>query len=590
MLGKIPSIVDTCRVCRMWTRPSPHATATSRLTTAFNQVMQYDLVFIDSKIVLHMICTTIRWSVTEEIPDRLTETILSAITLRWFSVFGPPEAVEGDQEGALGSAEGAVWASRWGASRKLRPKEAHAWMIERHNELLRQHWHLVNSQLKDEGLKVPFKLTLAESTFAKNVLLSVDGATPYNALYGRTPRMLIDFERAPGASADDSIGMPGISKAVHRCREISLGKMIEAQAKMRIQRAITDRTRPAAQLLDLRTGDLIDFHRKEQQKDLPGWRGPATVTDLSRQDDGIIQFDFQGRSMSARPADVRRALMHLIFLAASARGPRTSPWDVIVLALGCMVSGSWLALGWELRAGGWTMTADTPKHYSVYLAALQCAACGLHLAGAITVRLAAGASNLPGAHGADDSVICWWHRSRPDLVNSIHLDGTQRLNLRRLVESYGHPWNDTTNVHFIQFLIMEPDVVDTVQRLDPSVPHLGGAHVPGLHDVQWRTTPGVDRGARRPRDPDESSENPAPRHAPRHEPGRGVTREREQDEEDQQPPAHRARVEPPMVEAPADNMEQEGPPEDPEDLLAWLAADESQWVSEEWRGRADRHP
>ena len=118
------------------------------------------------------------------------------------------------------------------------------------------------------------------------------------------------------------------------------------------------------------------------------------------------------------------------------------------------------------------MTADTPKHYAVYLAALQCAACGLHLAGVVTARLAAGACSLPGAHGAGDSVICWWHRSRPDLVNSIHLDGTQRLNLRRLVESYGHPWNDTTNVHFIQFLVMEPDVVDIVQRLDPSVPHL----------------------------------------------------------------------------------------------------------------------
>ena len=193
VLAKIPSIVDTCRVCRMWTRPSPHATTTTRLTTEFNQVMQYDLVFIDSKIVLHMICVTIKWSVTEEIPDRLTETVLNAITLRWFAVFGPPAVIEGDQEGALGSAEAAVWAGRWGTSRKLRPKEAHAWTIERHNELLRQHWHLVSSQLKDEGLKVPFKLSLAESTFAKNVLLSVDGATPYHSLYGRTPRMLMDF-------------------------------------------------------------------------------------------------------------------------------------------------------------------------------------------------------------------------------------------------------------------------------------------------------------------------------------------------------------------------------------------------------------
>ena len=99
--------------------------------------------------------------------------------------------------------------------------------------------------------------------------------------------------------------MPGISKSVHRCREISLGKMIEAQAQMRLQRAMRDKTRPAGQLLELKPGDLIDFHRKEQQKDLPGWRGPARVTDMSRIDEGIVQFDYQGRSMSARPADVR---------------------------------------------------------------------------------------------------------------------------------------------------------------------------------------------------------------------------------------------------------------------------------------------
>ena len=117
---------------------------------------------------------------------------------------------------------------------------------------------------------MPFTLTLAESTFAKNVLLSVDVATPYNSLYGRVPRMLMDFERPPGAAADDSVGMPGVSKSVHRCREISLTKMIEAQAKMRLQRAMHDKTRAAGQLMDLKAGGLVDFYREEQQKDLPG--------------------------------------------------------------------------------------------------------------------------------------------------------------------------------------------------------------------------------------------------------------------------------------------------------------------------------
>ncbi len=153
--------------------------------------------------------------------------------------------------------------------------------------------------------------------------------------------------------------------------------------------------------MDLHPGEQIDFYRKEQQKDVPGWRGPATVTDLSRIDEGNIQFDFQGRSMSARVSDVRRALVHLIFLAAASRGPRSSPWDVVVQAIALMMPMSWMTLGWELRAGGWVMTIETLKNYATYLAALHCAACGLHLAGIVTVRLASGAVTLPGAHGAD---------------------------------------------------------------------------------------------------------------------------------------------------------------------------------------------
>ena len=385
--------------------------------------------------------------------------------------------------------------------------------------------------------------------------------------------MLLDFERPAGAAADDSVGMPGVSKSVLRVREVSLTKMIEAQAKMRLQRAMSDRTRPAGQLMDLKPGDLIDFHRKEQQKDVPGWRGPARVTDLSRIDEGVIQFDFQGRSMSARPADVRRALMHLVFMAAASRGPRTSPWDVVARMLGCMQMMSWMTLGWELRSGGWSMTAETPKHYDVYLAALHCAACGLHIAGVVTVRLAAGAVTLPGVHGADDSVVCWWHRSRTDLVNSLYMDGTQKLVLRRLVEHSGSPWNDLNHVHFVQFLISDPDVVDVIQRNDPTIPHLGGAHVPGLHDVQWRTTPG-DRGLRRSRDPDEASNNPAPLQAPRVE-QRGITRDRDDDAPEDEPPAARPRLEPQL---PQDGVDVPVPPDDPEELLAWLAADASQYV------------
>ena len=56
--------------------------------------------------------------------------------------------------------------------------------------------HRVEGQLKEEGLAgVPFESTLAESVFCGNVLLTVGGSTPYNALYGRVPHVLPSIDQ-----------------------------------------------------------------------------------------------------------------------------------------------------------------------------------------------------------------------------------------------------------------------------------------------------------------------------------------------------------------------------------------------------------
>ena len=39
VLNMVKPMVDTCKVCRQWVRPSPKAIATHRLSTAFNQTV-----------------------------------------------------------------------------------------------------------------------------------------------------------------------------------------------------------------------------------------------------------------------------------------------------------------------------------------------------------------------------------------------------------------------------------------------------------------------------------------------------------------------------------------------------------------------
>merc|ERR1711978_608802 len=101
----------------------------------------------------------------------------------------------------------------------------------------------------------------------------MNGATPYNAVYGRAPALLPDT-RVPIDDAE-----PGTARHVERMREISVAAMVEGTAKARVQRAMSTRTLPAGQLSDYKISDLVDYHRVPSSKDASGWRGPAKIID-----------------------------------------------------------------------------------------------------------------------------------------------------------------------------------------------------------------------------------------------------------------------------------------------------------------------
>eukprot|EP00959_Pyramimonas_sp_CCMP1952_P076359 1595389-Pyramimonas_sp.AAC.1 len=57
-----------------------------------------------------------------------------------------------DKEGALDSEIASAWADRWSIQFNLRPRGAHARIVERHNSLLRDAIHRVNSQMERDGI------------------------------------------------------------------------------------------------------------------------------------------------------------------------------------------------------------------------------------------------------------------------------------------------------------------------------------------------------------------------------------------------------------------------------------------------------
>ena len=107
---------------------------------------------------------------------------------------------------------------------------------------------------------LPFKSILAEAVFCGNALLTVNGSSPYNAVYGRVPHILPSIDQVDRPLAGDVAEAP-LLRHTHRLREINVQAMIEGSARARLGRALNTRTTMSAQALALHIGDEVGFFR-----------------------------------------------------------------------------------------------------------------------------------------------------------------------------------------------------------------------------------------------------------------------------------------------------------------------------------------
>ena len=74
-----------------------------------------------------------------------------------------PGFIMSDQEGAFFSDEWSVWTERWSIELWCKAKGSRAHVVERRNELLRQQYHRLRSQARNDGLNVTPTQLLDES-------------------------------------------------------------------------------------------------------------------------------------------------------------------------------------------------------------------------------------------------------------------------------------------------------------------------------------------------------------------------------------------------------------------------------------------
>ena len=66
----VKEIVDTCRICRMWSKPAPKSMSTTRMARDFSQIVQWDILFHRKIMTSHFLDEAIRWTVGEILPSR----------------------------------------------------------------------------------------------------------------------------------------------------------------------------------------------------------------------------------------------------------------------------------------------------------------------------------------------------------------------------------------------------------------------------------------------------------------------------------------------------------------------------------------
>ena len=224
----------------------------------------------------------------------------------------------------------------------------------------------------------------------------------------------------------------------------------------------------------------MEFHRKASTKDISGWHGPATVTDVTSLKDGQIGIRWQGRLMLCRLQDVRRALTYVCFLLTpSVSSPTTTLQQAAESHVGMIVR-----LGWFRSKDRWVAFEANKRYPRELLAGLHMASCLLHLSGVVSFRFGSGVHTLP-AVACDDTLLVWWTAGAIESWYHAFIPGHQPVNFERLSPC------PVGKIACLQFFCESAETVASVRQVVPEIPHLGGPydpHMPPPRDVTSRVT------------------------------------------------------------------------------------------------------
>ena len=153
VLELVPDIVETCKECRKWQKPGREPIAAVGVSTKFNEHVEMDLMFYKKHIVCHFIDRASRWHAAKAVEGKHDIVLLEALLTSWIQIHGPMNYLIID--GETGVVKSEVFKNELkarGIELKPRAPQQHARYIERRGALLRQALHVIEDQLRTEGI------------------------------------------------------------------------------------------------------------------------------------------------------------------------------------------------------------------------------------------------------------------------------------------------------------------------------------------------------------------------------------------------------------------------------------------------------
>ena len=506
-IADTPAVVQGCLICRDWKKPPPHSVATFRIVLEFNEEVQWDLLFYMSLIeptehqrpISHLVDACIRWSSTALPRSREEADLCSAIAAQWIRIHGPMKTLVIDGETGLTGRCASDWAQAHGLNLKIKAPRQKAWIVERHQEILRVGLHRTETQLIKEQVVCTFEQVLAICTFAKNALTTINGSTPYQALYGRQPCMLPPLEGGHLGEVASLARKETNARSEARVREIAAMNIIESTAQARLSRAFRTHTRGAIELNEYHPQEKVDIWFEPTQKDQSGWRGPAEVLSANSRE-GNYSVRLQGRTLIRTPQEVRPHIAFFIYMMTFFEAV-SADLEFILDVVENLKSNSTTIYGVILSnkdgIQGWHLTnsSRTSAGRNILRAALSVAHQSMYVQTCTTVRMWRGMHTVNPLIGFTYSEVAVWlpdasvsREMRAELLTQfspqpgdLEKPIPSKLLAQEAVKDGKRNWQE---VCFIQFLGVTNEEVNKIVTTIPEIPTLGGA---GYHRSQQIT-------------------------------------------------------------------------------------------------------